>query len=79
MIGVDVLPDFWELGLEIFRDRHKMQGRFTWRSLWEEVAEMTGTGSAVEIQSWRIIEEGEQSAWMGETATPLKFLCTRQE
>lgn len=170
MVGVDVLPDFWELGLEIFRDRHKMQGRFTcgdivfddnaesraligkvdvlfagnffhlftwekqvlavarvvswskgvgsvvcgvmigsvrprallsgwgeggwgkerrseqfwhdektWRSLWEEVAGMTGTRWAVEIQSWRIIEEGEQSAWMGETATRLRFLCTRQE
>lgn len=28
MVGVDVLPDLWELGLEIFRDRDKMQERF---------------------------------------------------
>lgn len=51
----------------------------TWRSLWEEVTGMTGTRWTVEIQSWRIIEEGEQFAWMGETATRLRFLCTKHE
>ncbi|KAI9877445.1 MAG: hypothetical protein M1830_003867 [Pleopsidium flavum] len=162
MVGVDLLPELWELGFELFRDRARMDGRFipadifdagnedlsrlvgtvdvlfagnffhlfgwegqlraaervarwskgvgsvacgtmigtvsakamgskwgkggseqfwhddqSWRRFWEVVERRTATKWRVEVESWRMSEEGEDFRWMGETATRLRFVCVR--